>query len=207
VTAVFRVYLALATAGACIVLAVNGGFVSAWVGSRLFAGSAVNGALASMIVIGSVVHGLATISSVLGRRMQVGVATLISGVVQLPLAFFLGHQFGLVGVPLAALGAQGLVLIPLLLPALKDRSGVGAREILVDVVQPWAVRSVPVLALCAAAGPALSGLPFWVAIPLGGAVGVVYVWVARRQILDYAPVADMLRKRLARFPVAAALLP
>src|SRR5207237_695206 len=66
VSAVFRVYLALATAGACIVLAVNGGFVAAWVGPRLFAGPSINAALAAMIIVGSVVHGLATISSVLG---------------------------------------------------------------------------------------------------------------------------------------------
>jgi hypothetical protein len=207
VTAVFRVYVTLATAGACIVLAVNGGFVSAWVGSRLFAGPAVNGVLAAMIVVGSVVHALATISSVLGRRMQVGMATLISGFVQLPLAFVLGRRLGLVGVPLAALCAQGVVLIPLLLPSLKDRTGVGVRELMGSVVRPWAVRSLPVLALCAVAGPALTGLRFWIAIPLGGLVGVAYVWIARRLILEYAPVADMLRKRLARFPVAAALLP
>jgi O-antigen/teichoic acid export membrane protein len=189
VTAVFRVYLALATAGACIVLAVNGGFVSAWVGSGLFAGPVVNAMLASIIVVGSLVHGLATISSVLGRRLHVGLATLAAGVVQL-----------------AALCAQGLVLIPLLLPSLMDRAGVGARRLLTDVVQPWAARSLPVIAVCAVAGPALNALPIWVVIPLGIATGLSYVWVARRLILDYAPVADLLRKRLARFPAAAALL-
>jgi O-antigen/teichoic acid export membrane protein len=206
VTAVFRVYLALATAGACIVLAVNGGFVSAWVGSGLFAGPVVNAMLASIIVVGSLVHGLATISSVLGRRLHVGLATLAAGVVQLALALVLGRQFGLAGVPLAALCAQGLVLIPLLLPSLMDRAGVGARRLLTDVVQPWAARSLPVIAVCAVAGPALNALPIWVVIPLGIATGLSYVWVARRLILDYAPVADLLRKRLARFPAAAALL-
>ena len=39
VAAVFRVYLALATGGACVLLAVNGAFVRGWVGPHLFAGS------------------------------------------------------------------------------------------------------------------------------------------------------------------------
>jgi hypothetical protein len=206
VTAVFRVYLALATAGACIVLAVNGGFVSAWVGGGLFAGPVVNAMLASMIVVGSVVHGLATISSVLGWRLQVGLATLLSGLVQLTLAFVLGRRFGLPGIPLAAICAQGLVLIPMLLPSLKDRAGVGTRHLLTDVFLPWAGRSLPAIAVCAVAGPALTAVPFWIVIPIGGVIGLAYVWVARRLILDYAPVADLLRKRLARFPAAAALL-
>ncbi len=207
VTAVFRVYLTLATAGACVVLAANGGFVSGWVGGGLFAGYGVNGLLAAMIVVASIVHGLATMASVLGRRLHVGVATLVSGVVQLTLAFVLGRRLGLIGVPLAALCAQGFVLIPMLIPALAARTGVGPRALLSEVFRPWALRSLPVVALCAAVGPTLGGAPIWVAVPMGGVVGVAYLLLARRLILGYAPVADLLRRRLARFPAAAALLP
>ena len=51
VAAVFRVYLALATGGTCILLAVNGAFVSGWVGPHLFAGSGVNAVLAAIILV------------------------------------------------------------------------------------------------------------------------------------------------------------
>ena len=60
--------------------------------------------------------------------------------------------------------------------------------------------------LCAVAATSLQALPLWYAIPLGGVVGFAHLWIARRLILGYAPVAEMVRKRLARFPAAAALL-
>jgi O-antigen/teichoic acid export membrane protein len=206
VSAVFRVYVGLASAGACIVLAANGGFVSGWVGPELFAGTGINTVLAAIMILSSLTHGLATITSVLGGRMQVGVATLVAGAVQTALAFGLGRRFGLAGVPAAALLAQGLVLIPLMLPALAHRTGVGLRALISDVARPWANRSLPVLVLCAVAAPSLQALPLWYAIPFGGVVGVAHLWIARRLILGYAPVAEMVRKRLARFPAAAALL-
>lgn len=207
VTAVFRVYLALAAAGACIVLAANGGFVRGWVGGHLFAGAGVNTVLAAVIIAAGITHGLATISSVLGNRMQVGIAVIVAGGVQLALALALGRQFGLIGVPIASLCAQMLVLAPLLLPSLTRRTGVGARAFAVDILRPWAIRSVPALLLCAAAGPWMQTLPLWFAVPLGGLVGAAYLFIARRLILDYAPVASMVRKRLERFPAAAALIP
>jgi hypothetical protein len=207
VSAVFRVYLALASAGACIVLAANGGFVRGWVGAPLFAGSSINIVLALIMIVGTVTHGLSTITSVLGHRMQVGVATLIAGAVQLVLALALGRALGLIGVPLAALIAQGLVLGPLLLPSLSARTGVRLRTFAADVVQPWALRSVPLLVLSALAGPTVLTFPIWIAVPIGGVVAAVYIFVARRLILDYAPVASMVRNRLSRFPLAAALLP
>jgi hypothetical protein len=206
VAAVFRVYIGLASAGACIVLAANGGFVSGWVGPDLFAGTATNAVLAAIIIMSSLTHGLATITSVLGRRMHVGISTLVAGAVQTALAFALGRRFGLVGVPIAALAAQGLVLVPLMLPALADRTGVGVSALLSGVVRPWASRSLPVLVLCALAAPTLESLPLWYAVPLGGVVGAAHLWIARKLILDYAPVASMVRKRLERFPLAAALL-
>src|SRR5262249_20206159 len=58
VTAVFRVYIGLASAGACIVLAANGGFVRGWVGPELFAGTAINTVLAGIIIMSSLTHGL-----------------------------------------------------------------------------------------------------------------------------------------------------
>src|SRR5262249_8424675 len=162
-TAVFRVYLALATAGACVVLAANGGFVHGWVGAQLFAGPAVNGVLAAIIVVASLAHGLATISSVLGNRMQVGIATLPAGCAHLVLGLGLGHWVGLIGVPLAALTARALVLVPLLLPSLVARTGVGLTTLASDVFGPWAVRSLPVIGVSAVAGPSVVGLPIWIA--------------------------------------------
>ena len=197
VTAVFRVYLSLAAAGTCVVLAVNGAFVRGWVGGHLFGGAAMNAMIAALIIVSTIAHGSATIASVLGRRMHVGIATVISGAIQVAAAVMLARRFGVIGLPMAALAAQTCVLIPLLMPALAERTGLAASAFARDVVLPWLTRSVPMIALCATAGPLLMPVPKIVSVPLGGCLALVYVWSVRHLVLGYPPVAALMRSRLA----------
>ena len=209
VAAVFRVYLALATAGTCVVLAVNGAFVRGWVGGDLFGGGWVNAVLATLIIVGTVTHGIATMTSVLGKRLQVGAATLVAGFVQVGLALVLSRRFGVIGVPIAALCAHVFVLIPSLIPAFSDRTGLTPGRFVRDVVRPWAVRSMPLMAICGLAGLVLYPVPMWISIPLGGLTALFYLWCVRHLVLGYPPVAAMIRARLASvrldglFPVPA----
>jgi O-antigen/teichoic acid export membrane protein len=198
VAAVFRVYLALATAGTCVVLAVNGAFVRGWVGDHLFGGALMNAVLATLIVVSTITHGTATIASVLGRRMHVGIATLISGAIQVAAAVMLARRFGVIGVPIAALAAQLCILIPSLMPALTERTGLTVGAFARDVLRPWLVRSIPMVVICAIAGPLLMPIPKTLSIPLGGCIALAYVWTVRRLVLGYPPVAAMIRSRLAR---------
>jgi O-antigen/teichoic acid export membrane protein len=197
VAAVLRVYLVLATAGTCIVLAVNGAFVSRWVGADMFGGTVVNAMLAALIITTTVTHGAAAVSSVLGKRTHVGVATVFAGAVQVALALLLARRVGLIGIPLAALSAQLLLLIPSLLTALAHRTALGPAAFLHEVIRPWSLRSVPLILVCALAGPALIGIPLWASIPLGGMLGVTYLWLARQLILDYPPIEAVVRARLS----------
>lgn len=197
VAAVFRVYLALATAGTCVILAVNGAFVRGWVGDHLFSGVPVNTILAVLIIVSTTSHGVAAVASVLGHRTHVGLATLIAGALQVALAFALGRRFGIIGVPLAALCSQACVLIPALMPAFSARTGLSAGEFARVVVLPWARRSVLPIALCGVGGPLVYTMPLWMAIPTGGLIAVVYLWLGRHLILGYPPVAAVIRGRLA----------
>jgi O-antigen/teichoic acid export membrane protein len=197
VAAVFRVYLALATGGACILLAVNGAFVGGWVGAHLFAGAGVNAILAILIVVSTVGHAMAVVVSTLGKRLHVGLAALGSGVVQVGLALVLGRRFGLIGIPLASLCAQAMVLVPLLVPALADRAGLTISGLARDVARPWASRSLPLLIVCAIVGASPLPLSFPGAIVAGVLVGLTYAWFARPLILGYPPVAALIRGRLA----------
>jgi O-antigen/teichoic acid export membrane protein len=199
VAAVFRVYLALAAGGTCILLAVNGAFVSGWVGAHLFAGTGVNAVLAILIIVSTLAHGMAVVVSSLGKRLHVGIAALLSGAVQVGLALVLGRRFGLIGVPLASLAAQAFVLVPLLLPALTNRTGLSVSDLAREVVWPWAARSLPFALLCGAAGASQIPLPFPGAVVAGGLVGLAYAWFARSLILGYPPVAALIRGRLAAF--------
>jgi hypothetical protein len=167
------------------------------VGAHLFGGTPMNAVLATLIVVSTITHGTATIASVLGRRMHVGIATLISGAVQVCAAVLLARRFGVIGVPIAALGAQLCVLIPSLIPALAERTGLTAGGFLRDVIRPWLLQSLPMIAVCAIAGPWLLPAPKTISIPLGVVVALVYVWTVRRLVLGYPPVAAMIRSRLA----------
>ncbi|MEO8076552.1 MAG: hypothetical protein ABI818_09510 [Acidobacteriota bacterium] len=198
VAAVLRVYLVLATAGMCIVLGVNGAFVSRWVGADMFGGTSVNAMLALLIVTTTLTHGAATVSSVLGKRTHVGVATVVAGAAQVSLALLFASRIGLIGIPLAALCAQVFLLIPSLLSALTHRTTLGPAAFVREVLQPWSLRSMPLIILCAVIGPALIGIPLWASIPLGGTLGVTYLWFARQLILDYPPIEAVVRARLSR---------
>lgn len=205
VTAIFRVYLALAGAGACAVLAANGAFVGAWVGPHLFGGARVTLVLAALMIVLTLVHGAAAMASVLGRRMEVGLATLICGVLQVALAFVLGRRMGLIGVPLAALCVQGAALLPSLLVTLARQSGFGIRALARDLLWPWAWRAVPMIAACGALGHVARDLPFAAAVGLGGTVTLLSLWTTRMLILGHPPVAALVRGGLARIKLGGLL--
>lgn len=197
VSALFQLYIVLATAAAGIVLAVNAAFVGGWVGAQFFAGASVNGAIAVAIVLTSAVHGAAAVASVLGARTQVGVATLAGGAVQVVLAFVLCRRAGLIGLPLAAVAVQAAVLMPLLAPLIRSQTGLSLGTILRDMARPWVMGCLPLLVICALAGPLLAGLPLWAAIIGGGVVGLMFAAAAWRSLLTHEPLASALRPVLA----------
>jgi O-antigen/teichoic acid export membrane protein len=198
-TALIRVYLTLATVAACVVLAANPGFVKGWVGAEQFAGQRVNLLLAVVVLAASAGHALGASVSVLGKRLYVGGATLATGVAHVILAYTLARAFGLVGLPMAGALTQGLIFVPLLLPALRAVSGIGIIELLGRVLLPWLRRALPLIALATAAGLAFADVPIWIAVPLGGLFAVITLFICRHLILEYPPVAAMIRARLAFF--------
>ena len=89
-----QVHLLLSGAAACAVVAFNPTFVARWVGAPLYAGLTVNLLVACGIVLYSLVHGLASAASVLGKRVEVGIVTLVNGAVQVVAAIGLGLLAG-----------------------------------------------------------------------------------------------------------------
>ena len=205
-SALSRVYLTLATVGACVILAANPGFVKGWVGDEFFGGIRLNAVLALVAIAATAGHALSATVSVLGKRLYVGGATLVAGAAHVLLAYLLGRRFGLIGVPLASLIVQAGILVPALLPALRSVSGMPFDAIVRTVVMPWALRAIPLLAVSAALGVFAARAPIWVAIPLGTLVGVGALFACRRLILEYPPVAQVIRARLAMFRLDGLLL-
>jgi O-antigen/teichoic acid export membrane protein len=193
-----RVYLALAGAAACVVLAVNPAFVSRWVGGQQFAGGKANVLLAAVAIAMTFAHALAVVPSVLGQRMQIGMATFTSGVAHVAIAFALGWWLGIPGVILAGIVSHGIVF-----PALAWRPfGVAARmsetALLRDVVQPWAIRFVP-LVVASVAIEQLIGVPTVpVTIAIAGLVAVAAMWHMRPLYMQFGPVRALYDRVFAR---------
>lgn len=200
IAALFRMYLTLACAGAVFVLMANGPFVHWWLpdDQTLFAGRLVNGLAAAVLLVFTGAHAFAVIVSVLGQRLQVGLATLVAGVVQVGLAYFLAKRIGLPGVPLAAIIAQVCVLFPLLLRPLAVVAGMTVRQLLTHVVLRWSAAAIPALLLFGGAGVVLADGSLLVAAPLAAAAALSYLWASRGLILDYGPVAELVRRPLRR---------
>ena len=206
VSALSRVYLTLATVAACVVLAANPAFVKGWVGIEFFGGNRVNAVLALVVIAATAAHALSATVSVLGKRLYVGTVTLAAGVAHVAGAYLMARRLGLIGIPLAGLIVQAVVLVPALLPALRTATGMPFSEMIRTVVAPWAARAMPLLTFAAALGLAASQVPIWIAIPLGGVVGLAALFLSRRLILDYPAVAQVIRARLAIFRLDGLLL-
>jgi hypothetical protein len=173
------VHLILAGAAACVVLAFNPRFVTAWVGQPLFGGLMLNGLLALGIVMSSLVHGLVTTASVVGNRLQVGALSLVNGLVQLGLAMVLGRALGLTGLPLSALFAAWLTSVPAGLYLLSRAIGLSPRDLIAGRIWPWLVRAAPVAAAAALVGASHRWLGLWLSGVATAAVVMAYLWHMR----------------------------
>lgn len=198
-----RVYLALAGASACIVLAANPAFVSRWVGGTMFAGGTANTLLAVVALAMTFSHALAVVPAALGQRVQIGLATFGSGVVHVALAFALGWWFGIVGVLLAGVISHGLVFPGLAWKPFAVATRMSETALLVDVVWPWIRRFGPLVAV-AVAIEQLVGVPdLAVTIGLGGLVGLASMWYMRPLYMHFGPVRAMYDRLLGAWPARA----
>lgn len=194
-----RVYLALAGAVACVVLAVNPAFVRVWVGPALYAGGLANGLIAVLAITTTFGHAIAVVPSVLGERMRIGVATLVSGLIHLALAFVLGMRFGIAGIVLAGIISHGVVFCALAWRSFARATGTTELALAVDVVRPWIWRLAPLLLLAFLAGRLIATPPLVVTVAAGGAIAAFVMLVMRPLYFEFGPVRH-LYDRVVRWP-------
>jgi O-antigen/teichoic acid export membrane protein len=97
---------------ACIIIAVDGGFVSWWVGASEFAGNHVVLALVATMLLS---HWTTTTVSAIfsfGYERLISFTTVLNGVVTLGLTVLLTRRLGLVGAPLAAIAGFVVIGLP-----------------------------------------------------------------------------------------------
>jgi O-antigen/teichoic acid export membrane protein len=197
-----RVYLALAGAVACVVLAANPAFVRRWVGPELFAGSVANTLIAILAIAMTFGHAVAVIPSVLGQRLQIGLATFGCGVLHVGLAVTLGMRLGIVGVLAAGVISHGIVFGLLAWRPFTKATQMSETALISDVVRPWIVRAAPMIVLAVAFSWLAATPPLLVTIAAGGAMAALVVWHMRPLYLEFGPVRT-LYDRVVRWPLRA----
>lgn len=179
VGALLQLNLLLGGAAACGMLAFNPAFVVRWVGEGLFGGLQLNFLLAAGIILYSFVHGLMTSAGVIGNRLEVGIITLVNGLLQLAGALVFGARWGLSGVAAAGLLTAVVTSVPAGLWVLRAADAAQIRDLARDIVLPWARRAALLLAVAAGVGVFSQALGVWVAAVAAITLGAVYVWVMR----------------------------
>ena len=204
VVVMVRVYLALAGSVACVVIAVNPAFVRGWVGLNFFAGANANMLIAMLVVAMTFGHALAVVSSVLGQRIQLGVATLVSGIVHVGLAFGLGLRFGIVGVLMAGLLSHGLIFAALAWRPFARATGMAETAVLSEILRPWLWRLVPLVVIAFVIQKSIGTPPLALTLPIGGLMGLFGIWYMRPLYLEFGPVRALYDRFFKRLPFRTA---
>jgi O-antigen/teichoic acid export membrane protein len=131
--------LAISGLVACVVLAVNEGFVTWWVGPDQFAGPGITLLLLTAMLARhfNTTHVYALFC--FGHERRLALTALADGVVTIGAGFIFVAAFGIGGAALAAIAGVLVVSLPLNLRALSNETGV-ARGTLIASLSPWAIR-------------------------------------------------------------------
>jgi len=195
----------LITAGliACGVLASNFGFVGTWVGLDLYGGATLNSVLALDVIALSVAHGFMVPLAVLGRRLSVGLLTLLNGISHILLALFFGRAWGLPGVALGTTLSALLTTIPGGIRMFAQVTSRTMRESAWKIAGDWSLRIAPCFLLAVipnvlftrtnvvgrlGSHPALLG-----SLITGVLTGMIYLAIMR-PLLRFLPLSARIRR-------------
>jgi O-antigen/teichoic acid export membrane protein len=198
VLAMVRLTLLGAGAVACAVLAFNPGFVALWTGPDKFGGLALNTLLAGGVLGLSAVHIVFTAAAILGKRTQIGWATLAQGAFHIGAAALLARVFGAEGVAAAGVLSSLVVAYPVGVVLFAGATGVTHARMWREAVGPWLGRVAPLLALGFAVGMATPPSAPWAPLVLAPLLAVLYGW-RMRPLLQGLPFPAGARPWMVRF--------
>ncbi len=211
-TRLFQVTAALAQATlavsglvACVVLAVNGGFVAWWVGPEQYGGIGLTVLLLAAMMIRhfNTTNVYALFAFALDRRLAL--TGLADGLATLVLSYAFVSAFGIVGAPLGAMAGVLFVSGPLNLAALSRETSV-ERWRLLATLGPWLWRFAMLSAVLGFAGARLRPSSFLVLALLGAGSAALYALVVVTPLLR-SPAGAYLRPLLTRLKGATSLWP
>lgn len=165
--------LAVSGLVACIVLAVNAGFVRWWVGPDQFGGVPLTLLLLAAMIIRHFNTTNVYALFCFGHEKRLALTGLADGVATLAVSVALVQALGLAGAPLGAIAGVVLVSAPLNLAALSRETGVSRLQMLITL-GPWLWRFAIVALIAGVVGATIQPASFpWLAL-LGGTAAVLY---------------------------------
>lgn len=183
----------------CVVLAVNQGFVSRWVGAGQYGGSW----LTALILLSMLLrHWNLTIASALfffGHERRLCITALLDGLVSVGAIFLFVRELGLIGAPLGAIAGVCLVSLPANLWALAHEGNLSVVRLLQPLL-PWFARFILLATGIVLLARVWIPQSFLLLGLTAATVGTVYVGVMFPLALR-APLGDYVRPRL--FPIRA----
>jgi O-antigen/teichoic acid export membrane protein len=153
-TALSMAVLAASGAVACVVLAVNEGFVGWWVGADRYAGSALTVLGVALMLTRHYGTTVAYAVYSLGHERRLALTGVVEGVVSVGATVALVKMLGPVGAVLGGLIAALLFVLPLTLPTLAAETATSVGWLL-RALLPFAARLAVALAVALAAGALL----------------------------------------------------
>jgi O-antigen/teichoic acid export membrane protein len=183
--------LLVSGAVACVLLAVNAGFVTWWIGAEQFGGPVLNGLLLGALLLRHWNLTLVVSLFCFGRERWTTLTTLADGAVTVAASALLIQWYGLVGAPLGWLVGTCMVSLPANLLALSRSLDVSPWRLLAPLAG-WAWR-VGLMALCLGfVGWTWSPQGFAALAVTGAAVGTAYL-LLMLPVVARPPLADLLR--------------
>jgi O-antigen/teichoic acid export membrane protein len=192
--------LAVSGLVACVVLAVNAGFVRWWVGPDQFGGLMLTVLLLAAMIIRHFNTTNIYALFCFGHERRLALTGLADGVITLAISAVLVSRFGLIGAPLGAIAGVVLISAPLNLAALSRETGV-ARGHLIATLGPWMWRFAIVALIAGLTGARLQPASFLLLAILGGAAAALYSVAVVAPLLR-SPAGVYLRPLLTRVKTA-----
>src|SRR5262245_28708048 len=177
-----------------VVLAVNGSFVTWWVGEARFAGVGLTALLLLAMLVRHLNLTMVYTLFCFGYERRLALTSVADGVIGLLVMLVLVPVLGLYGAVLGSLCSLCLVSVPANLVALAREEG-GSPAAFLRPLTPWLKRCAAVIAGVAVVNALWSMPSVWIFGPVAAAVGLIYAAVML-PVIQTPPLGPMLAARL-----------
>ena len=196
-TALTRAMLILSGGVTCLIVAMNQGFVTWWVGEGQFGGWWLTLALVAAMLLRHVNTTAIYTLFAFGHERRISLTSLGDGAVTLVTSALLVWRYGLIGAPIGSILGVALVGLPANFLALSRETGATPFRI-VRELRGWAVRFTMASIACLIIGRLIQPASFWPLAATGALASIVYAGLMLPLALE-PPLGGYVRRAVGPF--------